>query len=369
MLLASTLRHRRALLVAALVWISAISSSGQSNTKETTVAKHNAATVAPNLNAPAGTPTAPVKNSDAPPEELLKLTIGSSRASVTRDGSYGVFADFQNISKDIVTLKAAETMLIVQPEVSYPTACVAAESGIFPTQLTSEKTESGAAEIQLLPDEHYKVFWDLGRLGQQDSKCTQQSPLRTKLGEILGFVPGDYTFTVEGIAYTSSPTGQPPISHTYTASTTLNVSISQVLTAFAAFLGALIAYLVVALQPGHDFDRWRSDLPTGDRVKVIGVLVRNAFSAGLLGSAVTIVASRLSDTQFPIKVSVSDFWGALTIGFVAYFVGTRFILAIASRLAVPPSSPAGTKTDVSGTQVPDQTQAKAADSNIVTGNQ
>ena len=54
-------------------------------------------------------------------------------------------------------------------------------------------------------------------------------------------------------------------------------------------------------------------------------IARNLFSAALLGAAITIVASRLADTQFPVKVSVNDVWGAMTVGFVAYFIGNKFI--------------------------------------------
>jgi hypothetical protein len=343
------------------------SAAAQTNSQKRASANQSVVGPATERKGTLGGPLLPAKTTEASPQELLKLTIGSSRASVTRDGSYGVFADLEDVSKDILTIKAAETMLIVQPEVSQPNACVASQMGIFPAQSTSDQAGSKTSEIHLRPNEHYKVFWDLSRHGQTDPNCSQQSQLKSKLGDILGFVPGDYAFTVEGIAYTPGPAGQPPMAHTYTATTTLNVSISQVLTAFAAFLGALFAYLVVALQPGHDFDRWRSDLPTGDRVKVVGVLIRNAFSAGLLGAAVTIVASRLSDTQFPVKVSVSDFWGALTIGFVAYFVGSRFISTIASRLAVPPTNPAGAKPGAGGTQAGNALPADAPSANPAAG--
>jgi hypothetical protein len=52
-------------------------------------------------------------NSTAP-AQILKVTINSSRISVTRDGSYGVFADLENVSSDIVTVYPQETMLVVR---------------------------------------------------------------------------------------------------------------------------------------------------------------------------------------------------------------------------------------------------------------
>ena len=54
-------------------------------------------------------------------------------------------------------------------------------------------------------------------------------------------------------------------------------------------------------------------------------LIRDVLGVAILSSAFTIVSSRLSDSQFPIKVSVLDGWGAITIGFLSYFVGNKFI--------------------------------------------
>ena len=308
---------------------------------QTPTAGQNAPAKPKPAKAPGLEATKPSESTSA--QDLLKVTIASSRVSVTRDGSYGVYADLENISPSPVTIRSAETVLVVQPEVARPSACVEWEWGIFPARITG-KDGSQAAEMQILPNEHYKVFWDLApqpqdrKDGLQTGRPQGTCSGRSQLGEYLGFVPGEYAFTVEGIVYASGA-GKEPQAHTYTETTTLHVGISQISTAIAAFIGALLAYFVVALLPGRDFDQWRSDIPTSKHAVMFFVVLRNALSAGLLGATVTIVASRLSDTQFPVKVSVNDFWGSLTIGFVAYFVGSRFILNLANRFAPP--SPAG----------------------------
>ena len=295
------------------------------------------------------TPEQATKPSESPStQDLLKVTIASSRVSVTRDGSYGVYADLENISPSAVTIRPSETVLVVQPEVARPSACVEWEWGIFPARVTG-KDGKPVSEMQILPNEHYKVFWDLttrpqepGREGQQSAQPQGTCSGRSRLAEYLGFVPGDYAFTVEGIVYAPGADNNPQ-PHTYTETTTLHVGISQISTAIAAFIGALLAYFVVALQPGREFDKWQSDLPPAGHARMFLIVLRNAFSAGLLGAAVTIVASRLSDTQFPVKVSVNDFWGSLTIGFVAYFIGSRFIVNLANRFAPP--APTGGKSE------------------------
>jgi hypothetical protein len=307
-----------------------------------------------------------------PPQEIFKVTINASRVSVTRNGSYGVYADLENISAEVVKVRAEETMLVVQPEIAEPSACVGLEQGIFPAQpLSADQTKPDGIFIQ--PNEHYKVFWELTRnrtmLGKKlppasqspgrDSGCSDYWP--KWIDEYLGFVPGEYAFTVEGIVYAPNTKGE-TIAHTYTETTTLHVGLSQASTALAAFLGALLAYFVVALQPGQDFEKWKvksaatsasssasdnSLQPAGTWMVIGGwlhsaaVVLRNALAAGLLGSALTIVASRLSDTQFPIKVSVNDFWGALTIGFISYFIGNRLLSTIIDRFAPPSKNPQG----------------------------
>lgn len=277
-------------------------------------------------------PTAPQTsdNQQAKIPSIVKVTIVSSRGTISRDASYGIYADFQNVSDNPILLRASETVLVIQPEVAHPVTCIDWAPAIFPTQTPSTATpvSTGNAEIRILPNEHYEVFWDLGqRPPQTNGLC----PWETKTTWFyLGFVPGDYAFSVDGIAHVEPADGAPS-AHTFTETTTLKVGLSPLVTAVSAFFGGLLAYLVVFLLPGQDFEKWTDAKTWVAKLTVASVWIRNAFSAGLLAASVTIVASRLSDTQFPVKVSVNDLWGALTIGFVSYFAGKKFIAGLADR--------------------------------------
>lgn len=310
---------------------------------------------------PAAAPTpspSPTPNETGP--EMIKVSIFSSRSPVTREASYGVFADLENVSQQAITLRASETKLVVQPEVSQRDACFDEQSAIFPALpiQPNGQADKKNAELELQPQEHYKVFWDLTAEKPPKGNCK----FRDTIQNYFGFVPGDYVFTVVGLIHTAQTKDHPSTIHTYSQATTLRVGLSQLSTAWAAFLGALLAYVVVSLQPGRDFDAWKPNLPGGHKAKLLLVILRNAFGAGLMGAAVTIVASRLSETQFPIKVSVNDFWGALTIGFFAFFLGARFILAITDKLPPPKKSgpePEVPKTPQPTSQTGGQSQAEA----------
>ncbi len=343
--------------------------------------------------------------------ELIKVTIYPSRNEVVPTGSYGVYADLENISAFPVMIFPNQTTLVVLPEASQPSACVNWEPAIFPTESPAsaekQKVMDQTAKVHwdnpLLIErgEHYLVFWDLEPASKKNPRpYSSRCELPPRWYSALGFVPGDYAFTVEGNAYalqTSAPVAATPgnsasatvegtpqtaastahdslvgdllnravagaiPAHRFSETKTLHVGLSQLTTLFAAMIGAFIAYWVVALKPGQDWDAFITILEDAEPVNgrfgtpisnsrkwLAGLsLLRNAFLAAVLGGVVTIVASRLSDTHFPVKVSVNDWWGALTIGFVAYFVGNKFINTLStlggndaeSRLGKPPATP------------------------------
>jgi hypothetical protein len=167
------------------------------------------------------------------------------------------------------------------------------------------------------------VFWDLNRSNTSNPN-DKQCQARTFL-DLLSFVPGLYSFTVEAKLYSASDSEDDRKYHTLTETTTLKVSIPQLYAMWAAGIGALIAYAVMALRAGGDVARVTRAESRREILTSVLIVARNLFSAALLGASITIIASRLADTAFPIKVSVDDIWGALTIGFVSYFVGYKII--------------------------------------------
>jgi hypothetical protein len=79
----------------------------------------------------------------------------------------------------------------------------------------------------------------------------------------------------------------------------------------------------------------------------------------LLSAMVTILLSRISETQFLIKVSITDFWGAVAIGFVANYAGAkildRFLPANGSS-PVRDKSPEGVEEEKTGPSAEQKTE-------------
>jgi hypothetical protein len=302
---------------------------------------------------PSITPSA--QEDKVPSVGVLRAKISTSRPEVAFDGSYGIFADLENIGSVPVTIYTAETVLAVQPEVSQTNACVYRISSLFPTEIYSAMTpptqganptptpslspspkptqataesnrpvenatplvaDSRGVPIRIQPSEHYTVFWDVNRSNSNSTSCAA----KTHWYDPFSFVPGEYVFTVDGKAYLEGETKY----HTYTEKTNLRVSIPQIWAIFAAMFGGLLAYSVTSLQPNNDIDKLKTAKAEDKRSARLAI-VRGTLAAPLMGAAVTIVASRLADTQFPIKVSVNDVWGAMTIGFIAFFAGNKLI--------------------------------------------
>jgi len=291
----------------------------------------------------------PPQADKTPSVGVLRAKINTSRPEVSFDGSYGIFADLENVGSGPVTIYSDETVLTVQPEVTKTNECVYRISGFFPTELyppgptptpspTTSPTptttptpqpsanppvnsnapviDSRGVPIRIQPSEHYTVFWDVNRSNTNDPLCGAKGHWY----EPFSFVPGEYVFTIDGKAYLDEETKY----HTYTEKTSLRVSIPEILAIIAAMFGGLLAYVVTALQPDKDIDRLKK-AQDADKSSARLAIIRGVFAAPLMAAAVTIVSSRLADTQFPIKVSVNDVWGAMTIGFISFFLGNKLI--------------------------------------------
>ena len=127
-----------------------------------------------------------------------------------------------------------------------------------------------------------------------------------------------------------------------------HASAPQAVILFGAAVGGLFAYFIHPQARRRLIDsapfRGRSFLYEGTRR--IFQEIGGAFAALLLSTIVTILLSQISDTQFFIRVTVSDLWGAITIGFVADYAGSTILGKTLSEVSASNSEVEVTKPSI-----------------------
>lgn len=285
----------------------------------------------------------------------LKITINPSTANIIQGAVYGLDAEIENISNLQITVDLHKIQLAVQPELAPPNiSCTWLYDAGSNTALPSPTV--------MQPGDHFTVFFDTGTSSEGSTvRPDCRADFWGRLRRRLDFVPGKYsfvltgTFSVPAATLASSPPGMSPATsvgtvdastkpdeHYFTETVSLPVTIDQAQIIIYAGLGGLLAFLVTSFRNAGTLSEYAAKVQATSskpHPKFL-IIARQAAAAILVSVTVTVVASRLTSTSFPVKVSVEDFWGALTVGFVSYFIGGKFIDKLAETMTPAPASPA-----------------------------
>ncbi len=256
----------------------------------------------------------------------ISIKIQTSKAQPAVGSGLGVMAEIKNVSNTIVSLHAKSLTLTLPPELEGPFQPSWAEYALFPTEMETPK-DYYDAYIRLQPGDTYKVFWSPGR-GEKTSDTPSFSPIITLVKTItselrfLLFSPGEYTLTVNA-KYWLEPNNN---YHTVTESTTLPFAAPESVILVGAAFGGLIAFYLFP-QARRRFVMRKKPREDSLMAFVLFVVkeVTGITGSILLSVVVTILLSRISETQFLIKVTITDFWGAIAIGFVANYSGAKIL--------------------------------------------
>jgi hypothetical protein len=227
----------------------------------------------------------------------IDIKVETFRKQLVPGDAVGVVADITNNSGAPVYMR--------QQDVQLAFALLLARSGFaldgsFPTEYMERNPL-----LCLKPGETYRVFW-------------VETPTFDfwQWLQYLRFVPGAYPITVEA-KYWDKAKFDSDDYHTAVAEKTVDFAAPESIILFGAVLGGFIFALLswVRAEEGN---------PSPSRLDNAPAFVRIGLS--LLGSAllsviITILLSRIQETQFFIKVSVSDLWGAIAIGFLGNYGG------------------------------------------------
>jgi hypothetical protein len=293
--------------------------------------------------------------SDAKPpsieESSLRLTARSSRTQDLLGLRFGIYADLENTSRIPLFLNPRYLTLTSPPELTYHDQALV-KYAYCPGPPPDEFLETPEEKlVRLDPGGKITCFWIIVRsqLGATGASPLTSSTWFHHVWFDLRFSPGQYNFIIVA-NYWVDPVQIPLLSRpsvtsgrskpnqsvaaeevfepdptdpkryvltagairristgehkTESYNVAVNVAAAEWVVLLGAMLGGVFAYALVPT----------SRLYPNSTLKGI-------FSAILLSTIATILLSRLSETQFVIRVAVTDLWGAVAIGFVAGATG------------------------------------------------
>ena len=321
----------------------------------------------------------------------LKITLTPSELPLKLGSNSNIAADIQNVSNQPVEIETTSIQLMAH-SILTPSGSLCSA----PLPATSNSQIMQDQYLVLEPQDHFSVFFNLSQrsmtdqqraklladsqaqpgaqpvqVGGQPAAATQLTPYQRDLQDIylqscqttttgrikraIDFTPGNYDYYLSGrFSVCHMVSGKNMVgeqiscyvpTRPFGQNATFQVGIDQSLIIIFSIVGGLLAYLVVTVRsadgPISDFFallmsesgfRGIGHAFSKDGLVLLLKILRDSIGVAILSSAFTVVTSRLSDSQFPVKVSVLDVWGAITIGFLSYFAGNKFIDSLRSTI-------------------------------------
>lgn len=278
--------------------------------------------------APEGSPS--TSNTAAGQPDLLSIKILPSRSQPTAGSSMGIEAELTNNSDKVLYLREKKIALYIPPELGGPLGSYNDWWGAFPTEHVWEDksaqppvVETWNGTLTMRPGSKYRVIWQSGAADTEGTSIIR-SNVRAISSELrfIFFSPGDYLVSVVA-EYWTDPSLPSRDYYTTTQSATVHVVAPQSVIVFGAALGGLVAFI---LFPTRRRVGMRSTA-TGNRYLLMaynfGTELTGAAGSMLLSAITTILIARISGSEFLIRITVADFWGAIAIGFIASYAGAK----------------------------------------------
>jgi hypothetical protein len=314
---------------------------------------------------------------------LLEIKVENSQPQATVGIGLGVVAEVKNLSDASIYLYGKSFVLCLPPEMASSKSDAARFwYADFPTEspgTNANQIQNPYVAVELKPGVSYKASWspspDSLAEFTKDSWCHRLFAslvgsnivcrVTSELGFLL-FTPGDYKLQVVAKYWTNHANFldatlpnhdtnhaavlarlHPDITngttfvsflndgyYTTTQTITLRVAAPLIVVLLGAGIGGLIAHFLFPHAPGSGGGGGGGDDGGGGG----GGFWRRSFKACnavfgsmLLGVVMTLILSRISDTQLPVRVTVNDFWGAIAIGLIANYYGYSLLVKMISK--------------------------------------
>jgi hypothetical protein len=260
----------------------------------------------------------------------LKISLRPSREQALAGSFFGITATVENVSDRPVYFTGNSFSLTVPPEIDPdgPRNWTAFFPGLDFGPDTADPDKYYSHVVTLPPKSSIPAMWNqnFGRTGQEDLEEKIKWFFRG-----LMFPPGKYTLTIVGGYWDTEDAAEHGSNdgwHTQTAEMQESIGAPQSTVVFGAILGGIFAFWLIWRNDRSLYRGWNKGIWVG------------LLSAMLLSVIVTILLARLSETDFIIRTTVNDLWGAMAVGFIGAASGPtilqRFTNALrSSRKAVP----------------------------------
>lgn len=325
------------------------------------------------------TPTATDTPSPAT-DVSLEILIETSRPQPYVGSGIGITAEFKNTSKkSVLYLSSETTTLTAPPELEGPLEQIRGREAFFPTENDQYRIQQAARPgsrepmlIAIQPGRAYRAVWVLDKKADElyeaaaakaaanalaqaaaqasspaqahadngtaspDERAWWQLCARLRTSRLwqqvsaearyLFFVPGDYRVLVQAKVGVNEPP-QLDRHRYYTVSETAIVKMAapQTVIMLGAMLGGLVSvFLFPQSRPKSVILAFRQG-GFGPALESTFGLLYSVAGACLLSAIVTVMLARLSESQFLVKISVNDFWGAVVVGFIAQYAGVSIL--------------------------------------------
>lgn len=289
----------------------------------------------------------------------LEIKIDTSRVQPYAGSGLGITAELKNKSKKTVLyLSDRTTTLTLPPEMEGPFAPMYGREAFFPSENDQWRANQARSEaekrpvlITIQPGQSYRAVWvqnvesETAQASGADAaaqqanraskagllwfRCPDQAgaslpcdawrQVRSELRYIF-FTPGDYKVLVQAkVGANKLPSDEGH--YTFSEVATIKVAAPQFVIIFGAMIGGLISWLLFPQGEEKAVSLEFSAAGVWVFAKKVWWYLYSIAGACLLSAIVTILMARLSESQFLVKISVTDFWGALVVGFIAQYAG------------------------------------------------
>jgi hypothetical protein len=257
----------------------------------------------------------------------IRLTLRSSRPVISVNDVTGIFADITNFSQNDIFFKPKNIAMVAPPELDpdSPHLWWASINTAWTENESDNETNFSKKSKEIRLEENDKIFYKISnrvvRIGSGDTATAFWGGVisRDRLEENLEnfyraskFMPGDYLIKVVAIYWLDEKDADKQNVNYFTGNAEMKISVTspQYIVIIGAIIGGIIAYIALPV------------VRSGKKGKehFLGLL-----TAALLSAIVTVLLSRISETQFFIKVTVNDLWGSIAIGFLANAAGFSII--------------------------------------------